>query len=74
MNQISLQMLLDSILTANGEELKCILETAKMRYSEIWPECDLLFITAEGFTPEAHVHALQTTAVFLSQYIKNDLP
>lgn len=75
MDEITTQELLDRILCADAEELSEIITAVENRFREVWPDWDILIVSSEGRTPEAHIKALQSCIRTISHFVKeNDLP
>lgn len=66
MNKITLQNLLDGILCADARELSCILDAVMERFSELFPEQELMSITVPGSDPDQQIAVLQRTIALLS--------
>ena len=58
MKELSLQELLDRILRAEPEELDPIIVAVTERFTQVWPEWELMTISIPGHTAEAHINAL----------------
>lgn len=75
MKEITIQKLLDRILRANPDELNEVITTVENRFRELWPDWDIMIISSNGRTPEAHISTLQKYIQTLSFFLKeNDLP
>ena len=59
MAEIKLEELLERIHCASAEELNPILDAITSRFGEVWPEWELVTLTVQGHSPEAHLAALQ---------------
>ena len=66
MNHISLEDLLDRILCADSGELFQILDAAAERFSELFPDRELLTFTAEGSSPDSQIALLQSAMTLLA--------
>ena len=57
--EIKTEELLKRICTADASELNEIMTAVTERFRQLWPDWDLLTISCEGRTPEAHMEALE---------------
>ena len=69
MKEITLETLLDRILCADKQELNSILDAAAERFSEVWPEWELMTLSVEGHTPESRLKALHD-ALQLAEHLQ----
>ena len=67
MYPISLTELTERILCADPGELHAILDAARERFSELFPDQELLLFTAPGSDPDAQIRELQKAIAFLSE-------
>ena len=74
MKEITSQELIDRILCADADELNDAIDALEKRFREVWPDWELLVISAEGHTPEQHIKTLQHCITIMTKCIKNDLP
>ena len=61
MREITSQELLDRILRADSDELNDVMNAVTERFTEIWPEWELMIMSIHGHTAEAHLQALNKT-------------
>ena len=61
MREITTQELIDRILLADGDELNEVMDAVTERFTEVWPEYDLMIMSVHGHTAEAHLKALDKT-------------
>ena len=59
MTDMKLEDLLDRINCATEDELNPILNAVTARFTEVWPEWELLTLTIHGHDKESHIEALQ---------------
>lgn len=59
MEHISTDELLSRIQCASTEESGPILDIVAKRFSQVWPEWELLTLSIHGHDPASHVEALQ---------------
>ena len=59
MADIKLEDLLDRIYCASAEELNSIINTCMERFSEIWPEWELMTLSVHGHDAESQIETLQ---------------
>jgi hypothetical protein len=74
MADITLEQLLDRISSCSAEECNCLITAVNERFTEIWPEWELLTISVHGHDAKSHLEALQNSIRLLSQDVKKDLP
>ena len=65
MKEITVDKLLSRIYFANDNEIKSIINATAERFSEIWPEWELLILSVHGHDRESHINALQKSADLL---------
>ena len=58
MREITSQELLDRILRADSDELNDVMDAVTERFTEIWPEWELMIMSIHGHTAETHLQAL----------------
>ena len=66
-NIITSEELLDRIYCADKEEINPIINAITKRYSEVWPEWELLTISVQGHRPENHIKALQDSIALFTK-------
>lgn len=66
MSNIQLEELLDRIYCASAEELNPIINACMERFSEIWPEWELMTLSVQGHDKQSHIKALQDSLAVLS--------
>ena len=66
MHKIALEELLNRILCADSRELFLILDTVSERFSELFPENELLTFSAPGSDTEKQIELLQSAIRILS--------
>lgn len=71
---IKLAELLERIYCADEEEINPIINAVTERFSEIWPEWELLTLSIHGNDRESHIRALQGSLALLNKIKENDLP
>ena len=59
MEKIKMEELLGRIGCADAGELNEIMAAVTDRFRELWSDWDLLLISCEGCTPQAHIKALE---------------
>ena len=59
MADIKLEELLDRIYVADKEEINPIISAITERFTEVWPQWELLALTIQGHDRESHIKALQ---------------
>lgn len=64
-NKITSEELLNRILCAK-EELQPIINAVTERFSELWPEWELMTLSIQGHDRESHIKALQDSIAVLS--------
>ena len=74
MPEITTHALLDRIYAATAEEIPAILNAVTERFSEVWPQWELMTLAAESQNAEAQIRALQQGIALIRQCTKNDLP
>ena len=70
MRQISSMELTDHILCADAKELFQILDAAAERFSELFPDRELLRLSVPGSDPESQIAELQKAILLLSSMKK----
>ena len=70
MTDITTQALLERIRCADRDELNEIISANTERFRELWPEWDLLVISSEGRTPQAHIRTLEQSIRLMSAAVK----
>ena len=73
MSFLSIDELVRHILCANSQELHLILDAVTERFSELYPDRELMTIAVPGSDPAGQIAQLQNAARLLSS-AKNDLP
>jgi len=58
MDNIKLEELLDRIHSADETEINPIIDAITERFSEVWPEWELMVLSIQGHDPESHIEAL----------------
>ena len=66
MTDIQLEDLLHRICCASAEELNPIINACMERFSEIWPEWELMTLSVQGHDKQSHIKALQDSLAVLS--------
>lgn len=66
MEHLIFQNLLDGILCADAGELRRILDTVMERFSELYPEQELMTLTVPGSDLDKQITVLQRTIALLS--------
>ena len=66
MQQISFTELIDRILAANSGEILDILDSARERFSELFPDQELLVLAVPGSDPDSQITELHKAASLLS--------
>ena len=66
MHDINLEGMLDRIHCASAEELNPIINACMERFSEIWPEWELMTLSVQGHDRQSHIKALQDSLAVLS--------
>lgn len=59
MSDINIEDLLDRIYCASAEELNPIINACMERFSEIWPEWELMTLSVQGHDRDSQIEALQ---------------
>ena len=59
MSDINMEDLLDRIYRASAEELNPIINACVDRFSEIWPEWELMTLSVQGHDRDRRIEALQ---------------
>ena len=59
MQSIELEELLHRIYCATEEEINPIIDAITERFSEVWPEWELLTLSVQGHDRDSHIEALQ---------------
>jgi len=70
MKETTMQDLLDRILCADTRELRCILDAVMERFSELFPDQELLTLAVPGSDPDRQIAALQQAIALLSNLNK----
>ena len=66
MKEISIEELLDRILCADTQEFPQILDAVRERFSELFPDQELLTLTAKGSSPDCQIDELQKAIALLA--------
>lgn len=66
MADIKTEELLNRIHGADEEEINPIINAVTERFSELWPEWELMTLSIQGHDRESHVKALQDSITVLS--------
>lgn len=61
MRENTSQELIDRVLLADSDELNDVMDAVTERFTELWPEWELLIMSIHGHTAEAHLKALDKT-------------
>ena len=64
MSNITLEALLDRIYCAQEQELDGVCKALTERFSEIYPEWELLILSVHGHDAQSHIDALQASMDF----------
>lgn len=64
MSNITLEALLDRICCAQEQELDGVCKALTERFSEIYPEWELLILSVHGHDAQSHMDALQASMDF----------
>ena len=59
MKEIKTEELMERIGCADAGELNEIMAAVTERFRELWSDWDLLLVSCEGRTPQAHIKALE---------------
>ena len=66
MKKLTLQELIERILCAESREINSILDAVTERFSELFPDQELLTLAVPGSDPDRQIAALQRSIVLLS--------
>ena len=64
MMEITSQELIERILQTDRVELNDVLDAATERFTELWPECELMTISVKGHTGEVYVETLEKVLAY----------
>ena len=70
MKEITTEELLDRISAAGPDELNEIIEAVQVRFRILWPDWELMLISALGHTPEEHIEVLRRQIAIMKACIK----
>ena len=67
MTELTVQQLIDRILRANTLELRQILDAVRERFSELYPNRELMTFCAPGSDPDRQIALLQDAVRLLTE-------
>ena len=72
MKEITSQELIDRVLLADPNELNDVMDAVTERFTEIWPEWELMIMSIHGHTPEAHLETLDRTRAVYERILSRE--